>query len=76
MVKCNITDIDIYNRYVAICSTNEINLNKSMVKKGWAIAYRYYSSDYIVEEKYARKNKLGIWKGKFEEPYLYRKKNK
>ena len=76
MVKCNITDIDVYNRYVAICSTNEINLNKSMVKKGWAIAYRYYSSDYIVEEKYARKNKLGIWKGKFEEPYLYRKKNK
>ena len=46
-----------------------------MVKKGWAIAYRYYSKDYVVEELYAKKNKFGIWKSKFEEPYLFRKKN-
>ena len=47
-----------------------------MVKKGWAIAYRYYSNDYVSEEEFARENKLGIWKGKFEEPYSYRQKNK
>lgn len=76
IIKCKVNDIDIYNRYVAICSLNKININKIMVKKGWAIAYRYYSNDYIVEERYARENKLGIWKGEFEEPYLYRKKNK
>ena len=34
------------------------------------------SKDYIKEEEYANKNKLGIWKGKFEEPYLFRKKRK
>ena len=76
VVKCEITNIDVYNRYIAICSVKKINLNQTMVKKGWAIAYRYYSKDYITEERYARKNKLGIWKGEFEEPYLYRKKNK
>jgi endonuclease YncB( thermonuclease family) len=47
-----------------------------MVKNGWAIAYRYYSTDYILEEKYARENKLGIWKSKFLKPYQYRKNNK
>ena len=76
IVRCIVNDIDIYKRYVAICYINEINLNQMMVKKGWAIAYRYYSKDYIIEEKYARENKLGIWKGKFESPYIYRKKNK
>ena len=47
-----------------------------MVKEGWAIAYRYYSKDYVDEEFIAKKNKVGIWKGKFEEPYIHRKKNK
>ena len=74
IVKCIIKDIDIYNRYVAICLVNEINLNQIMVKKGWAIAYKYYSRDYVIEEKYARENKLGIWKGTFEQPYLFRQK--
>ena len=75
-VECITNDIDRYNRYVAICYVNEININQWMVKNGWAISYRYYSKDYIVEEKYAHDNKLGIWKSKFVEPYKYRKKNK
>ena len=75
-VECNVNDVDRYNRYVAICYVNEININKWMVKNGWAIAYRYYSKDYIVEEKYADDNKLGIWKSEFIEPYAYRRQNK
>jgi len=75
-VECKVNDIDIYNRYVAICLVNELNLNQWMVKKGWAIAYRYYSTDYIIEEKYARDNKSGIWKSEFLKPYQYRKNNK
>ena len=47
-----------------------------MVKNGWALAYRYYSTDYIKEERYARENNLGIWRGEFEKPYIFRKKNK
>ena len=58
------------------CYIDEININQWMVKNGWAIAYRYYSKDYINEEEYANNNKLGIWKSKFIEPYLFRKKNK
>ena len=47
-----------------------------MVRNGWAIAYRYYSKDYIVDEEYAQDNKLGIWKSEFVEPYTFRRQNK
>ena len=75
-VECNVNDVDRYNRYVAICFVNEININQWMVKNGWAIAYRYYSKDYVVEEEYANDKKLGIWKSEFIEPYAYRRQNK
>ena len=75
-VECTINDIDRYKRFIAICFINEININKYMVAEGWAIAYRHYSLDYIRDEELAKKNKLGIWKGEFEEPYLFRKSNK
>ena len=56
-------------------SSNDINLNSTMVSEGWAIAYRYYSKDYVNEEKTAKINRLGIWQGEFTEPYIWRKKN-
>ena len=76
LVKCKIKDIDKYNRFIAICFVEEININKTIVRSGWGIAYRYYSKDYVNEELIAKENKLGIWKGQFEEPYLFRKNNK
>ena len=75
-VNCQVKTIDRYKRYIAICFVNDLNINKIMVKNGWAIAYRYYSKDYVDEEFIAKKNKLGIWKGEFIEPYLFRRKNK
>ena len=75
-VECITNDVDRYNRYIAICFVDEININQWMVKNGWAIAYRYYSKDYVVEEKFANDNKLGIWKSEFIEPYAYRRQNK
>ena len=75
-INCKVIDIDKYKRYIAICFLDNININKMLVKNGWAIAYRYYSKDYINEELMAESGKLAIWKGSFEEPYQYRKKNK
>lgn len=74
IIKCETKNTDKYNRYIAICYSKKLNINKIMVKTGWAIAYRYYSNDYVIDENYAIKNKLGIWNSKFEEPYLFRKK--
>ncbi len=75
-VNCQIIGIDRYKRYIGICYVNKLNINKMLVKNGWAVAYRYYSKDYTDEEFIAKKMKMGIWRGEFEEPYIFRKKNK
>ena len=75
-VRCEIVDIDQYKRFVAICFVKNINLSQHMVQNGWAVAYRYYSDDFINDEKIAEKNKASIWQGKFLDPYLFRKQQK
>ena len=73
-VKCEIVDIDQYNRFLAKCFINKRNLNQYLVQNGWAIAYRYYSDEFVSDEEIAKKNKAGIWQGEFQEPYLFRQK--
>ena len=75
-VSCKIIDIDRYKRFIGICFVNNENINKYMVKNGWAIAYRYYSLEYVKDEERAKENNAGIWEGEFEEPYEFRKKQK
>ena len=75
-ITCKQKNIDKYKRIIATCYIEELNLNKEMVKSGWAIAYRYYSKKYINDEYFAQKNKLGMWQGSFLEPRKWRKKNK
>ena len=75
-ISCVVSGIDRYQRYIAECFINNQNINELMVRNGWAIAYRYYSLDFIYEEETAKNNKAGIWKGKFQEPYLFRRNQK
>ena len=75
-IQCDTKGRDKYNRYIGVCYKNNIDLNSEMVINGWAIAYIYYSLDYFNEEKVAKSKKAGIWIGQFEEPYLFRKKNR
>ncbi len=75
-IKCETNGRDRYKRYIGVCYKKNLDLNREMVINGWAIAYRYYSLDYIIEEEIAKLKKVGIWIGEFEEPYLFRKKNK
>ena len=74
-VFCKGKQKDKYGRLIAVCYSGKVNLNSKMVEEGWAIAYRYYSNDYVFEEGLAKKNKKGIWQGSFVEPYIWRKKN-
>lgn len=72
-VTCEQKDVDRYGRVVAECFSNHINLNASMVKAGWALAYREYSADYVTDELYAQQKKSGMWAGEFQAPWEYRK---
>jgi endonuclease YncB( thermonuclease family) len=75
-VVCKIQDrLDRYKRYIGVCFVGEINLNKWMVRNGYAVAYRRYSKEYVKDEDYAKKNKLGLWSGKFMYPEKWRKLN-
>ena len=75
-VRCRVQDrLDRYKRYIGICFVEEINLNQWMVRNGYAVAYRRYSKDYIKDEDYAKKNKLGLWSSDFINPEKWRKLN-
>ena len=74
-IKCISSSKDRYKRYIAKCFKDNINLNRWMVRNGHAVAYRRYSKDYILDEDFARENKLGLWRGKFLNPEKWRKLN-
>tara|TARA_Y100001958_G_C20896462_1_gene320462 strand:+ start:26 stop:529 length:504 start_codon:yes stop_codon:yes gene_type:complete len=74
-IKCISLSRDKYKRYLSTCYKNKINLNKWMVRNGYAVAYKRYSKDYLRDENYAKENKLGIWEGTFIRPEKWRKLN-
>ncbi len=49
-VTCRERGRDRYDRVVAVCFVGDVELNRWLVREGWALAYRQYSSDYIDEE--------------------------
>jgi endonuclease YncB( thermonuclease family) len=71
-VKCRTVDVDRYDREIAICKADQINLNREMVRGGWAVAYLRYSLNYAKPEIEARKAGRGIWQGRFTEPEDWR----
>ena len=75
-VKCILLGKDRYKRYLGKCLKGKINLNRWMVRNGYAIAYRKYSKLYIPDENLAKDEKLGLWRGIFVEPEQWRRKNK
>lgn len=67
---------DKYKREVAVCYSKGENINKKMVEIGWAVAYKRYTDEYNEAEKLAKKNKKGVWQGRFLKPEFYRILNK
>ncbi len=74
-VQCIREGKDRYKRTLAECFVKNISLSAYLVRKGYAFAYRKYSTKFVKDEDYARVNNLGMWSMKFEYPWDYRKKN-
>lgn len=72
-VICRYSDRDQYQRIVGTCFVESENLSHWIVRNGWALAYRKYSTDYIEEEERAKSEKLGIWSSEFIEPWNWRR---
>lgn len=74
---CEHINKDRYNRDVARCKVDDIDLGVLMVSLGWAIDYGRYSDGYYQPEQLqAQKQGLGLWEGVFQTPYEYRKKKR
>ena len=74
VITCKILDIDRYKRLIGECYKRNLNLNSWLVSNGYAVAYRKYSKKYISNEINAKNKKKGIWQGKFEMPWEFRRK--
>lgn len=71
--SCAVRGTDRYKRSVAVCRTAEGDVNDWLVRNGWAMAYRTYSTDYVEAEAEASRAGLGIWAAQFEAPWQWRK---
>ena len=75
-VTCKISGIDYFKRLIGECYKRKTNLNSWMVSNGHAVAFRKYSKKFVPQEILAKQEKKGMWQGKFEMPWDYRKSNK
>lgn len=78
IITCRQKDIDQYQRIIAICVTSEgVELNKEMVRKGWAVDYTYYSAGtYRLLQHEAFKAQRGMWQYDYiQNPRVWRKEN-
>jgi len=64
---------DKFKRNIGTCYLKNQDINRWLVRSGYAIAYKRYSKKYILDEQYAKENKLGLWRGTFMEPEKWRR---
>jgi endonuclease YncB( thermonuclease family) len=72
-ITCKGEARDRYQRRIAVCYAGPYDINAKMVERGWALAYRKYSLDYVDEERIARAQGVGMWEGEFIVPWDWRR---
>jgi endonuclease YncB( thermonuclease family) len=73
---CHPIRTDRRGRQVARCEVDGEDIQKWMVKSGWALSYVQFSHDYDADEAAAREAKAGMWQGAFIAPWDWRVRNK
>ena len=73
---CHTRQTDRRGRLVARCEVEGEDIQKWLVRNGWALSYARFSHDYDDDEKEAREAKAGMWQGAFIAPLDWRVRNK
>jgi endonuclease YncB( thermonuclease family) len=73
---CDVTGLDKYGRSLADCKIDGVDVDRWMVRSGWALAFVRYSREYVADELDARSNRSGLWSGAFIAPWDWRGHNK
>jgi endonuclease YncB( thermonuclease family) len=63
-----------WQRPLVRCWAGGTDLNREMVRSGWAVAY--LTRDFEKEEREARAAGRGLWQGKFQRPHEWRRENR
>ena len=71
-VQCEIVGKDSYNRALGVCTVGGTELNRAMVREGWALAFAKYSDRYAADQGGAEASKAGLWAGSFMKPWDWR----
>jgi endonuclease YncB( thermonuclease family) len=72
-VSCNIEGKDRYQRNLGKCFVRDESVQDWLVRNGYAVAYRSYSTEFVDAEVAARNAKAGLWAGEFVMPWDWRK---
>ena len=72
-VLCKGHEIDRYQRLIACCFVDDLDLGETLVRNGLALAYRQFSDRYIDAENNARSEGIGMWSGPFIAPWDWRR---
>ena len=75
-INCTKKGKDKWGRYIAECTSDGESISRLMVRHGWAVAYRQYSTEYVGDEMFARSNRLGMWSKEFLIPSDWRKSDR
>ena len=75
-IDCRIIDRDRYGRQVSVCRDGTLEINREMVRLGWAVAYRRHALGYVAAEREAKAARRGIWAWTFEMPEDYRNRSR
>lgn len=67
-VRCESAQRDRYDRLLAVCYADRVDINAAMVEAGWAVSY----GDYLLVETQAREAGSGLWAGRFDSPRDWR----
>ena len=73
---CRLGQTDRRGRALARCEVDGQDIQKWLVRSGWALAFNRFSHDYDADEKEAREAKAGMWQGAFIAPWDWRIRNK
>ena len=73
---CRLGQTDRRGRALARCEVDGQDIQKWLVRSGWALAFNRFSHDYDADEKEAREAKAGMWQGAFIAPWDWRVRNK
>ena len=71
-VACTGSEFDKHDRLLGVCTVGDVEINRFMVREGWAVSF---GGGYKSIERDARSAKKGLWQGTFEMPGDWRARN-